>query len=80
MYKLSTYMFERRKKYCKRHVAREELRDLIVVPAARLKKGTVQGFRFANFARIFINLSWYDSKAPLMKNPLDIPIHYILKM
>ena len=73
MYKLSTYMFERRKKYCKRHVAREELWE-------RLKKGTVQGFRFANFARIFINLSWYDSKTPLMKNQLDIPIHYILKM
>ena len=28
--------------------------------AARLKKGTTQWFRFANSARIFINLSWYD--------------------
>ena len=38
----------------------------IVVPAevdaARLNKsGTAQGFRLANLARIFINLSWYDS-------------------
>ena len=28
--------------------------------AARLKKGTAQWFMFANSARIFINLSWYD--------------------
>ena len=28
---------------------------------ARLKKGTVQSFRFDNLARIFVNLSWYDS-------------------
>ena len=28
--------------------------------AARLKNGTAQGFRLANSARIFFNLSWYD--------------------
>ena len=29
--------------------------------AVRLKKGTAQWFISANLARIFINLSWYDS-------------------
>ena len=28
---------------------------------ARLKKGTAQSFILANLARIFINMSWYDS-------------------
>ena len=32
----------------------------IKLTAAQLKKGTAQGFKLANSARISINLSWYD--------------------
>ena len=29
--------------------------------AARLKEGTAQSFKVGNLARIFMNLSWYDT-------------------
>ena len=39
-----------------------------MLTAARLKKGTAQLFRTVKSARIFINLSWYDSIAILHKS------------
>ena len=49
------------------HFMTELLLYKLKLTGARLKKGTVQWFRLANSAIIFINLSWYERKSYAQK-------------